>query len=109
MSSTAVLLRKISSFGDPRLYALQEVAEKLSHSQQPLVPDRLFVSGSQNGESSPLASGILGTLLELLVAEKTGWTTSDHPELDSLRQFSDQVSKNALASMSLTLSELKNN
>ena len=109
LSEAAVLLRKIGSFGDPRLYALQEVAEKLSHSQQPLVPDRLFVSGSQNGESSSLGSGVLGTLLELLVAEKTGWTTSDHPELDSLRQFSDEVSKNALASMSSTLSESENN
>ncbi len=105
LSEAAVLLRKIGSFGDPRLYALQEVASKLSNSQQPLVPEHLFVSGSQNGDGSPLASGMLGTLLELLVAEKTLWGTGDHPELDSLRQFSDRVSKSALESISSTLSE----
>jgi uncharacterized membrane protein YqiK len=105
LSEAAVLLRKIGSFGDPRLYALQEVATKLSNSQQPLVPKHLFVSGSQNGDGSPLASGMLGTLLELLVAEKTVWSTSDLPELDSLRQFSDRVSKSALESISSTLSD----
>ena len=45
LSEAAVLLRKIGSFGDPRLYALQLVAEQLSHASQPLVPERVFLSG----------------------------------------------------------------
>ena len=105
LSEAAVLLRKIGSFGDPRLYALQEVAAKLANSQQPLVPERLFVSGSQSGEGSTLGSGMLETFLQLLVAEKTGWETIDRPELDSLRQFTDRVSRSALDSMESTLSE----
>ncbi len=103
LSEAAVLLKKIGSFGDPRLYALQEVAAKLSNSQQPLVPDRLFVSGAQGSDGTPLASGMFGTLLELLVAEKTGWATGDQEELDTLRQFSDRMSKSALDSISSTL------
>src|SRR5207244_8050799 len=33
LSEASVLLRKIRSFGDPRLYALAEVAERLAHSK----------------------------------------------------------------------------
>ena len=40
-----VLRQKIASYGDPRLYALSLVAQHLSQSQQPLVPERLFVTG----------------------------------------------------------------
>ena len=105
LSEAAVLLRKIGSFGDPRLYALQEVAAKLANSSQPLVPERLFVSGSQSGEGSTLGSGMLETLLQLLVAEKTGWETKNQPELDSLRQFTDRVSRSALDSIESTLNE----
>jgi uncharacterized membrane protein YqiK len=105
LSEAAVLLRKIGSFGDPRLYALQEVAAKLANSAQPLVPERLFVSGSQTGEGATLGSGMLETLLQLLVAERTGWETKDQPELDSLRQFTDRVSRSALDSIESTLNE----
>ena len=45
LSEASVLLRKIASFGDPRLYALSMVAEHLSHSRQPLVPERVFMAG----------------------------------------------------------------
>ena len=61
--------RKIASFGDPRLYALAQVAQKLSESKQPLVPERLLMAGGADGKS---ASSLMGTLLSLLVAEKSG-------------------------------------
>ena len=38
LSEASVLLRKISSFGDPRLYALRRSPSTLRHRQQPLVP-----------------------------------------------------------------------
>src|SRR5207253_1024742 len=61
LSEASVLLRKIGSFGDPRLYALSLVAEHLSHSSQPLVPERVFMAGGngENGDapSSARASG----------------------------------------------------
>ncbi|MGC4004837.1 MAG: SPFH domain-containing protein [Pirellulales bacterium] len=80
LSEAAVLLRKIRSLGDPRLYALQEVSSRLAASKQPLVPERLFVTGGQAADGSPSNAGILGTLLELLVAEKSGFQPSTTPD-----------------------------
>ncbi len=98
LSEAAVLLRKISSFGDPRLYALQLVAEQLSHASQPLVPERVFMSG--NGDGAPTqASGMLGMLLQLLVAEKSGFQPSETAGLDSLKEFADRMTREAMESM----------
>jgi uncharacterized membrane protein YqiK len=69
--------RKIASFGDPRLYALAQVAQKLSESKQPLVPERLLISGGADGRSS---QNLVGTLLSLMVAEKSGLTLDDKGE-----------------------------
>jgi len=60
-----VLLRKVASFGDPRLYAMSLVSEILSKSRQPIVPRQVFSSGEQDG-------GLVGTLLKLVTAEKIG-------------------------------------
>src|SRR2546423_80892 len=62
LSEAAVLLRKIGSFGDPRLYALQLVAQELAQSSQPLVPDRVFLAGAsgENGAAGAPAQGLLG-------------------------------------------------
>src|SRR5205085_1345688 len=56
LSEASVLLRKIGSFGDPRLYALSVVAEHLSKSSQPLVPERVFMTGGANGENGHAAN-----------------------------------------------------
>jgi hypothetical protein len=61
--------RKIAAFGDPRLYALAQVAQRLSESKQPLVPERLLMTGGADGKSG---ANLIGTLLSLLVAEKSG-------------------------------------
>ncbi len=71
MAEAAVSLQKVKAFTDPKLYALSLVSDKLSHSTQPLVPERLFVMGGQNGKESP-ALGLLNQLLSLLVSEKAG-------------------------------------
>ena len=66
-----VLRQKVASYGDPRLYALSLVTEYLSHSQQPLVPQHLCVTGGDGESAGSLpAQGLLGTLLSLLIAEK---------------------------------------
>ena len=65
--------RKIASYGDPRVYALALATQYLSQSQQPLVPERLFVTGNGGGAENPATQGILGTLISLLVAERTGF------------------------------------
>jgi uncharacterized membrane protein YqiK len=69
-----VLRKKIASYGEPRLFALALVTQYLAQSQQPLVPERVFVSGAPAGEDgrSP-GQGLLGALIDLLVAEKAGF------------------------------------
>ncbi|MFO0946361.1 MAG: SPFH domain-containing protein [Planctomycetota bacterium] len=102
LSEAAVLLRKISSFGDPRLFTLSMVAEHLAHSEQPLVPERLFVAGQNGDAQSQLGNGMLGMLLSLLVAEKSGFQPPDAAEIHGLQSLADRFSEDALASLKET-------
>jgi uncharacterized membrane protein YqiK len=98
LSEASVLLRKISSYGDPRLYALALVAEHLAHSSQPLVPERVFSAGA-NGEAAQ-ATGLLGLLVNLLVAEKSGFQlTGDAGDLSALKDFADRMTREAMSSI----------
>jgi hypothetical protein len=103
LSEAAVLMRKISSFGDSRLYALQLVAEHLAQSTQPLVPERMFVTGGEGSADSngSASQGLLGTLLGLLVAEKSGFQPNgdSNGENDAFRAFVDSLSKQAIEAM----------
>ena len=102
LSEASVLLRKINSFGDPRLYALAEVAERLAHSSQPLVPERVFMAGAQgeNGHTTNPAQGLLGTLISLLVAEKSGFQpAAESSGLATLQEFADRMTRDAMESM----------
>lgn len=105
MSEAAVLYRRISSYGDPRLYALSLLAEHLSTSTQPLVPERLFVTGGAGGDGASAMSGtpsagLFGQLIGLLVAEKTGFQAAqENPEMAAMKTSADQVTKNVLDSM----------
>ena len=97
LSEAAVQLKKISSYGDPRLYALSEVAGSLSASAQPLVPERLFVTGRDGKE--PSGQGMFGTLLELLVAERSGLGVAGPDDADPLKRYADTMSERVLAAM----------
>jgi uncharacterized membrane protein YqiK len=97
LSEASVLMRKISSFGDPRLYALSIVAEHLSHSSQPLVPERVFVGGS--GTDASGSSGMLGLLLNLLVAEKSGFHAANGDEPAALKEMSERITREALEAL----------
>jgi uncharacterized membrane protein YqiK len=103
LSEASVLLRKIGSYGDPRLYALSLVAEHLANSSQPLVPERVFVAGGGNGEnghSATASQGLLGTLISLLVAEKSGFQISEGSgSVASLHEFADRMTREAMESM----------
>ena len=100
MAEAAVLLRKVSAFGDPRLYAASRVSEELSRSSQPLVPERLFLAGGDgagaNGSSAP---GLVGVLLSLLVGEKSGFDLQETPELGRLKEFADQLAGHTMQEM----------
>ncbi|HEV3256252.1 MAG TPA: SPFH domain-containing protein [Gemmataceae bacterium] len=101
LSEASVLLRKIGSFGDPRLYALSLVAEHLSHSSQPLVPERVFMAGGNggNGKGPGANQGLLGLLIDLLVAEKSGFQSNDPSTLGSLHEFTDRMTREAMESI----------
>jgi hypothetical protein len=71
-AEAAVLRRKVAALGDPRLYAMAQVAQALSTSTQPLVPQRLFITGDGGDGKSTGDQNILGLLLRLLAAEKAG-------------------------------------
>jgi uncharacterized membrane protein YqiK len=101
LAEATVLLRSITSFGDPRLYALAKVAEHLSKSTQPLVPDRVFVTGGAGGgsEQSVASSGMVGMLMNLLVAEKSGFSTADNPDMAALKELADKMSKQVMETL----------
>jgi uncharacterized membrane protein YqiK len=81
LAEADVSLQKIRAYGDPRLFALNLVAQHFAHSAQPLVPERLFVMGGENkepGESGSMPN-VLGQLLSLLLSEKTGLGLNAEP------------------------------
>jgi len=105
LGEAAVQLKKIASYGDPRLYALSEVAAALSGSSQPLVPERLFVTGGDAGDTPQAAQGIVGTLLALLVAEKSGFAPATVGADDPLGRFADTLAERTMDSLTATVVE----
>lgn len=105
LAEASVLLRKISSFGDPRLYALSLATEDLAHSQQPLVPEKLFVAAGGDGANSHggfAAQGLLGSLLQLLVAEKSGFEPADAADNTEFRELAQRLTREAMTSLTPT-------
>jgi uncharacterized membrane protein YqiK len=107
LSEAAVLLRKIQSFSDPRLYALTQVASHLAKSSQPLVPQRVFMAGTNghsgsNGDGTAaghadLGQGLFGLLISLLVAEKSGFQAEGAEIGDpALREYADRMTREAM-------------
>jgi uncharacterized membrane protein YqiK len=128
LSEAAVLMRKVASYGDPRLYALQQVGAQLSRSTQPLVPERIFIAGGGDGASptrsasagssangngdgtnghtnghfvAPATSGLVGLLLQTLLAERTTFN-DDSPELSSLKELASRMTEQAMQNMQTT-------
>jgi uncharacterized membrane protein YqiK len=104
LSEASVLLKKIQSFSDPRLYALAQVVERLANSTQPLVPERVFVAGGmgspgESGQAIGAGQGVLGILLNLLVAEKSGFSLGAEVDNSALREMADRMAAEALESM----------
>jgi uncharacterized membrane protein YqiK len=51
-AEATVSRQKVEAVGDPRLYALNQITEKLTESKQPLVPERLIMLGGAEGTNS---------------------------------------------------------
>ena len=97
LSEASVLLRKIASFGDPRLYALSVVAEQLTHSSQPLVPERVFIGGADGKEAARAVRRACS------VCCSTCWwprspasSLADGAEQATIKEFGDQMMRDAM-------------
>jgi len=108
LSEASVLLQKINSFSDPRLYALSVVAQNLAKCTQPLVPERVFIAGGagggttgdgQPGLGASAGNGLVGLLVSLLVAEKSGFQLVEQPAGSDLRAFTEQVTRQVMAGL----------
>jgi uncharacterized membrane protein YqiK len=105
-SEASVLLRKIRSFSDPRLYALSLVAQGLSKCSQPLVPERVFIAGGagaggsagdgQSAAGAVAGNGVFGLLINLLVAEKSGFQLADQPAGSDLNELTEKIARQAM-------------
>lgn len=108
LAESNVLQRKIASYGDPRLFALTLASRELARSSQPLVPERLFMTGNAepgaNGEQ-----GLLGTLLGLLVAERSGFSPVTNNEQGELKEIIERMTQDTLNLLQEPASEVKEN
>lgn len=75
LAEADVAAQKVNAFGDPKLLALTLLGKDLAQSRQPLVPERVF---SMGGDKSADPLGLLGRLLALMMAERTGMEMTDH-------------------------------
>jgi uncharacterized membrane protein YqiK len=94
LSEAAVSLQKIRAYGDPRLFALNLVAQEFAKSAQPLVPERLLIMGGVDGakEQGGAQSGMLGQLIALLLSEKAGVGLTDNArDLEELEKLSAEL------------------
>jgi hypothetical protein len=62
------------------------------------VPERVFVAGA-NGESGGANQGMLGMLINLLVAEKSGFQFSNGEGVADLKEFAERMTRDAMASV----------
>ena len=97
LAEASVLQRKIASYGDPRLFALAFASRELAHATQPLVPERLFtMAGNSDKDALGPQSGMLGTLLSLLVAERAGFLPTVGADQPELKEMIDQLTRDSL-------------
>ncbi|MEO8754949.1 MAG: SPFH domain-containing protein, partial [Casimicrobiaceae bacterium] len=61
--------QKVAAFTDPRLYALNLVAQQLAHSSQPLVPERVVLLGGGDGKDA-VETGLFQSILQVMTAWK---------------------------------------
>ncbi|MEI6234211.1 MAG: SPFH domain-containing protein [Planctomycetota bacterium] len=96
------LYQKLKAYGDPRIYAMQQIGENFSKSAQPLVPDRVIVmggngggNGQQTGEGgNTQIPSALNLLFTLMMAEKfANNNTNDRTGMEELERYAAEVTK----------------
>jgi len=93
LAEAAVSLQKIRAYGDPKLFAVNLMAEHFSKSAQPLVPERLLMMGSGKDGGEGTDNSLFSQLLGLMLSEKSGLglNAGDTETLDKLAaSFADK-------------------
>ncbi len=98
MAEATVFLQKIKAYGDPRLFALRDLAERFANSKQPLVPERVFINGG-DGEGQ---TSVLQTLLGMLVAEKAGLQITEPAHVEGLEKIAKEGARVTAAGLEKT-------
>jgi regulator of protease activity HflC (stomatin/prohibitin superfamily) len=97
LAEAAVSLQKIRAYGDPKLFALNLVADRFAGSAQPLVPERLLVMGGVGGGGEKLdlgSSNVFSQFLTLLLAEKSGVGVTDGGKgMEDLERLTARLAK----------------
>jgi uncharacterized membrane protein YqiK len=96
LAEATVLARKVNSYGDPRLYSLAMLGKQLANSSQPLVPQQVFMTGTGDGQA---ATGTVGTLLSLLLAEKSGFQVAELSGDGELDRLAERAARQALTQL----------
>ena len=93
LAQAEALRKQVMAYGDPRLYAMVMAAQAMSHSQQPLVPERVFVTGGADGDgkTAPAGGNPLQMLLNLLLANQTAFAPAGTDEGAPLQAASEKV------------------
>ena len=99
LSEASVLMQKVASYGDPRLYALALAAEHLSQSRQPLVPQQMFVGGGAGTDGASAGQSLLGTLVSLMVAEKSGFKFDGNGHSAAMKEMAEKLTRQAMDAM----------
>lgn len=71
--------QKVEAFTDPRLYAINLVAQQLAHSEQPLVPERVVLLG-ENGNGKAAEVGLFQSILQVLTTWQEMKTDPEPPK-----------------------------
>ena len=100
LAEATALQRKIAAFGDPRYYALIEAAGHLATSDQPLVPERVFMNGGDGKEPS---SNPMSMLLNLLLAQTTGFSPNKPEENPKLTSMIARLTNDAIDGMGVSV------
>ncbi|MCX5660476.1 MAG: SPFH domain-containing protein [Planctomycetota bacterium] len=102
LAQAEALRKQVMAYGDPRLYALVMASQALSKSEQPLVPERVFVTGggaNGDGKAGGGADNPLQTLLNLLLAKETAFAAKNAEEGSQMQAMSDRVVKDLMDGM----------
>lgn len=77
-AEATVSRQKVEALGDSRLYALNQITDKLADSKQPLVPERLIVLGGGNEDNKTQAS-----LFQAVMQVLTTWQVMQEDAKDT--------------------------